>query len=257
MQEKGLTFFDDGNSVEEASSGSVDMEFIAKVFHDIKTPMNTITGLIVLAGMNLDEPDIVAESLDKMSVLSDYIVRQLNEALDISRMQSGQSVLVKEPFSLSALLDRVYDMVLPDAEAKKQTICRHPLAATHDTLTGDEQRLQQVLVNLLENSVKYTPEGGAIEICVTERHTGKEAAEYEFVIRDNGMGIELEFLERLYQPFSRSERVQAANIQGTGLGMAIVHNIIIMMDGEISVDSEPDKGTAVTVRVTLPYGESV
>lgn len=229
------------------------LDLVAKVFHDMKTPMNALTGLILIAGMHLHEPEMVADSLDKMSALSDYIVGQLNDVLDLSTMKSGQFELAKESFSLSDLWDNVCEMLRPDMDAKKQTLYRMPPAVTHDTVVGDAKKLQQMLGNLLANSVKYTPEGGEVTLSLTERSSHQTTACYEFVIRDNGMGIEPEFLEHIFEPYTRSERAQAENIPGTGLGMAIVHTIIMMMEGNVSVESKPDEGTTFTVTVDLPF----
>lgn len=244
----------DGNSQGKTTElDEQELDLVARVVHDIKTPMNALTGLILIAGMHLHEPEMVADSLDKMSALSDYIIGQLNDVLDLSRMKSGQTVLEEKPFSLSDLLDNVFGMLHPDREAEKQTIHRAPPAVTHDTVVGDAKKLQQVLGNLLENSVKYTPEGGEVTLSLTEKDSRESTACYEFIIQDNGMGIEPEYLEHIFEPYTRSERAQAENIPGTGLGMAIAHTIIMMMDGTISVESEPDEGTTFTVTVELPF----
>lgn len=233
-------------------ANSAKTDFLSKMSHDIRTPMNAIIGMTAIAGAHLDNRDKVADCLSKINVSSRHLLSLINEVLDMSKIESGKLSLSEDAFNLSDLLDDLLDMVHPSVEECRHELTVHIHHLQHEQVIGDSLRIRQAFVNIVGNAVKYTPPGGEISIDILE-HPTKQAGRgcYEFVFRDNGIGMSPEFLERIFEPFERAEDDRVNRIQGTGLGMAITRNIIHMMDGDIQVESEPGKGTCFTVTIYL------
>ncbi|WP_255467245.1 ATP-binding response regulator [Raoultibacter phocaeensis] len=224
-------------------------DFLSNMSHEIRTPMNAIIGMAQIARKNLGDDQKVKESLDKIDLASDHLLTIINDVLDISKIESGKMILANEVFSLSDVIDRVVAGIKGQCEARGQTLSvkRHGIDA--DAFMGDQVRLRQMLLNLLVNASKYTPEGGHIRFEVSEKPSNvKRYMHVTFTVADDGIGMSGEYLEHLFEPFVMEGR---STVQGTGLGMPIVKNIVTMLNGDIHVESELDKGTTFTVSLTL------
>ncbi len=227
-------------------------EFLSCMSHNIRTPMNGIMGMIKIAADNVDNQEKVKNCLDKASLSSLQLLATLNEVLDISQIKSGGFHLDAEAFNLSELMQDIVSSILPGVREKNLHLEVYPMQVEHGDVFGDWQRLQQMFMNILGNSVKYTPPGGMLEISVIERETRERGCRsYDFVFSDNGIGMEEEFVHHIFEPFSRAEDPKVSHSDGIGLGMSIAQNIARMMGGAISVESEPGKGTTFTVTLIL------
>ncbi len=231
--------------------------FLANMSHDIRTPMNGIIGMTAIAGAHLDDKERVADCLSKIMVASKHLLGLLNEVLDMSKIESGKIELQDEEFSLPDLVDDLIAIAKPQIEAKHHEFFVSVRGIEHEEVIGDSQRLQQVFLNLLSNAIKYTPEGGRVQLILSEKpFHRKNVGCYEIIFEDNGIGMSKEFMERLFEPFTRAEDSRMAKVQGTGLGMTITRNIVQLMNGRIDVESKPDKGTKFTVTIFLKLQES-
>lgn len=229
-------------------------DFLSKMSHDIRTPMNAIIGMTAIAGTKLHDPDGIEECLAKVSAASKHLLSLINEVLDMSRIESGALTLDEEEFNLLNIIDSMVNMLSAAAREKKQKIEFRAHGVQNTNVRGDARRLQQVFANVISNSIKYTDEGGAVSIEITEKPSQQEHVGcYEFIFKDNGIGMSEEFLQHIYDPFERADDVRTSKIQGTGLGMTISRNIIQMMGGDIQIESELGIGTIVTITVPLKY----
>ncbi len=227
-------------------------EFLSCMSHNVRTPMNGIVGMIKIATDHVEDPERVRDCLDKASLSSRQLLAVLNEILDISQIQSGNFDLKAGAFRLSELMQEVIAFVRPDIEEKNLKLTAHPMQVRHDAVFGDRQRLFQVFWNILGNAVKYTPEGGILQVSVTEHESGEHGcSSYDFVFSDNGIGMEETFIHHIFEPFSRAEDPKVSSIDGVGLGMSIAQNIIRMMGGAISVKSAPGQGSKFIVTLIL------
>ncbi|MDO5135701.1 MAG: response regulator [Eubacteriales bacterium] len=237
-------------AAERASRAKSD--FLSGMSHDIRTPLNGIIGMVAIASANRDDPARVSDCLAKITASSRHLLGLINEVLDMSRIESGKVTLTEESFNLSDLVDNLIQLSMPGVNGKKQELVVRNRGIQHEEVIGDSLRLQQAFVNIVGNAVKYTPEGGTIEIESWELPSdSSKTGEYKFVFRDNGIGMSKEFAATIFEPFSRERSSQVDKIQGTGLGMAITKNIVQMMDGSITVESEPGKGSVFTVILRL------
>ena len=237
-----------------ASSAKTD--FLSRMSHDIRTPMNAIIGMTAIAGTHLQEPEKMAECLGKITSASKHLLAIINEVLDMSKIESGTLSLNEEEFNLSSLMDNLLNMVRSMMEEKHHELEVHIHDLKHENVIGDSMRIQQAFMNIVNNSVKYTPEGGRIHIELTEKPSGQvKTGCYEFVFEDNGIGMSQEFLTHLFEPFERAEDVRTSKVQGSGLGMPIARNIIRMMGGDIQVESQLERGSRFTVQILLKYQE--
>jgi len=251
QQQALLAAYEAANHASAAKSS-----FLANMSHDIRTPMNGIIGMTAIAGTHLDDKERVADCLSKIMVASKHLLGLLNEVLDMSKIESGKIELQNEEFSLPNLVDDLITIVKPQIEEKHHEFSVSIRGIEHEEVIGDSQRIQQVFLNLLTNAIKYTPEGGKVKLILSEKpFHRKDVGYYEIVFEDNGIGMDKDFLERLFEPFTRAEDSRMAKIQGTGLGMTITRNIVQLMNGRIDVKSEPDKGTKITVTMFLKLQE--
>ncbi len=227
-------------------------DFMSKMSHDIRTPMNAIIGMTAIAAAHAEDPDRVRDALGKISSSSRHLLGLINEVLDMSKIESGTINLAAEEFSLSELLNSMLLMVQPQIQAHKHDLQVHIQDIRHENVIGDSLRIQQVFLNLVSNAVKYTPDGGEINVTVRERAVATSSTGcYEFIVEDNGIGMSEEYLAHIFEPFSRAEDLRTSKIQGTGLGMAIAQNIVHMMNGNITVESQLGKGSKFTVTIYL------
>ena len=232
-------------------------EFLSNMSHDIRTPMNAIIGLTAIAGANIESQDRVVECLGKITKSSRHLLGLINEVLDMARIESGRMSLAEEDFSLPELVDNLLTLTKPAIDEHNHQLEVHVEHIEHEAVCGDSLRIQQVFVNLMSNAVKYTPDGGNITLTIKEKPNGfSELGYYEFSIEDNGIGMTPEFQKIMFEPFSRADDHRTTKVQGTGLGMAIARNIVNLMNGDIRVESAPNKGTKITVTVYLKLQEN-
>ena len=237
-------------AAENASRAKTD--FLSNMSHDIRTPMNAIVGLTAIAGANIENQDKVVECLGKITKASRHLLGLINEVLDMARIESGRMSLAEEDFSLPELVDNLLTLTNPAIDEHHHQLEVHVEHIEHEAVCGDSLRIQQVFVNLMSNAIKYTPDGGNITFTIKEKPNGfSELGCYEFSIADNGIGMTPEFQKIMFEPFSRADDHRTTKVQGTGLGMAITRNIVNLMNGDIQVESAPNKGTKITVTVYL------
>lgn len=226
--------------------------FLAQMSHDIRTPLNAIIGMAAIASAHAEDTQRVRECLDKINISSKHLLDLINEILDLSKIEKGKLELRVEVFSIRELMQGIEAIIRQEAQTKKQLLEFHFGELEHDSVSGDAGRIRQVLINLLNNAVKYTQEGGRIR-CTVQEAAGsvQEKGCFLFTVEDNGIGMSREYQDYIFVPFSRAEDSRARHIQGTGLGMSIAQEIITAMQGNIRVESEPDKGSRFMVTLHL------
>ena len=236
-------------SAERASKAKTD--FLANMSHDIRTPMNAIIGITTLMKNELHQPEKLAEHLGKLESSGRLLLGIINDILDMSRIESGKTTLNVEPMHLPQQIDHLSTMIRAQANEKAQTftVSTH---LRHENLLADPTRLNQVLMNILSNAVKYTPRGGHIRFEVEELPRNEHYAKYQFTVQDDGIGMSEAYQKTLFDPFTREEKSGTNKVQGTGLGMAITKNIVDLMGGSISVESATGKGTRFEVVLEFP-----
>lgn len=229
-------------------------DFLSRMSHDVRTPINAIVGMTAIAGLHMNDQNRIADCLKKITISSKLLLNLINEVLDMSKLESGKIMLTEETFKLDELLESLFIMVQSAFEAKKQKLVIHS-KVKHECLIGDVQRIQQALLNILTNAIKYTPNKGLIQISVEEKPSVYNGyGQFEIAVTDNGIGMKPEFLSKVFEPFERSDDKAIRNIQGTGLGMAISRHIAQMMNGDILVESEYGKGSKFTMRFHVKLG---
>ena len=222
--------------------------FLSNMSHDIRTPMNAIVGFTSLAMKHIDNRERMEEYLKKIMTSGNHLLSLINDVLDMSRIESGKIRLDEKACSLPEILHSICNIVQADVHAKQLELHIDTLDIRNEDIYCDKLRLNQVLLNLLGNAVKYTGAGGAINMRITEKAGAPDGfAQYEFSIKDNGVGMSDEFVEHIFEPFEREKNSTTSGIQGTGLGMAITKNIVDMMNGTIEVESELGVGSTFTV----------
>ena len=226
--------------------------FLSNMSHDIRTPMNAIIGMTAIAKNHIDEKTRVADALDKIETASSHLLSLINEVLDMSRINSGRMTIAQDRFFLGDLLHDILAIVRPQAKQKQHAFTFSLGQILQEELYGDPLRLRQIYVNIVNNAVKYTNDGGDIRVSVSEEASGDRVM-LNFICSDNGIGMDEEFLSRIFEPFERVNSTTASKIEGTGLGMSIVKKLIEQMNGTIGIDSAPGAGTKVTVRIPLRY----
>lgn len=222
-------------------------QFFSHMSHDIRTPMNAIIGMTTIAATVMDDKPRLGDCLGKIATSSRHLLMLINDVLDISKIESGKFTLAHIPFGLGDLLNDVTAIIYPQARTKKQHFEISTCNIIHESLVGDPLRLNQVLLNILSNALKFTPEGGSIRMTIEqrpERRTGR--VWITFTITDTGKGMNPEFLQRLFHPFEQEHGSNRMGV-GTGLGMAITQNVLSLMNGTIHVESVPDQGSTFTV----------
>lgn len=234
-------------------------DFLSRMSHDIRTPMNAIIGMTTIASMHLTDPGRIADCLTKITISSKLLLNLINEVLDMSKIESGHILLSEEEFELGELLQSIVTMVQTSIGQKRQDFRIHLHQIKHEKLIGDVPRIQQVLLNLLSNAIKYTPDGGRITFAIKEKPLrNRQYGLFEITVSDNGIGMKPDFLQKIFEPFERADDAKLRNIQGTGLGMAISRNIANMMNGNIKVESEYGKGSVFTFTMEVKVrGEEI
>ena len=234
---------------EKASKAKTD--FLSNMSHDIRTPMNAIIGITTLMKNELHQPEKLAEHLGKLETSGRLLLGIINDILDMSRIESGKVTLNVEKMNLPQQISQLDSIIHQQAGQRRQTFTVNTLVQ-HENVLADPNRLNQVLMNILSNAVKYTPTGGHIRLEVEELTHTEHYAKYRFVVQDDGIGMSEDFQKTLFDPFTREEKSGINKVQGTGLGMAITRSIVDLMGGSISVESASGKGTRFEVVLELP-----
>ncbi len=230
--------------------------FLNNMSHDIRTPMNAIIGFSELAVKHIDNQGLVRDYLQKILTSGNHLLSLINDVLDMSRIESGRVQLVEQECNLSVLVHSLVSFIQSQVSAKQQKLFIDTYQVQDEDVYADKLKMNQVLINILSNAVKYTPATGEISFRISQLPSEREGyARYEFRIRDNGMGMSPEFTKRIFDAFSREETSTRTGIQGTGLGMAITKNIVDLMGGTIGVQSEKGKGSEFVVTVEFRLQE--
>ena len=234
---------------EKANKAKTD--FLSNMSHDIRTPMNAIIGITTLMKNELHEPEKLAEHLGKLETSGQLLLGIINDILDMSRIESGKTTLNVEKMNLPQQISQLDSIIRQQAGQRRQTFTVNT-HLQHENVLGDPNRLNQVLMNILSNAVKYTPNGGHVRLEIDELTHTEHYTKYRFVVQDNGIGMSEEFQKTLFEPFTREEKSGTNKVQGTGLGMAITKSIVDLMGGTIHVESTPGKGTRFEVVLEFP-----
>ncbi len=231
--------------------------FLNNMSHDIRTPMNAIIGFTNLAAAHLDDRELVQDYLSKIAASSSHLLSLINDVLDMSRIESGRVTIDETVCSLPQVLQDLQSIIRADLETKGLNLCMDDGALIHPYVVCDRLRLNQVLLNILSNALKFTPAGGKISISAVERPGDTaDTAIYEFCIRDTGIGMAPEFLEHIFEPFERERTSTVSGIQGTGLGMSITKNLVELMNGRIAVESRLGQGSAFLCSFSFRLSEA-
>ena len=226
--------------------------FLSNMSHDIRTPMNAIIGFATIAASHIDNKDQVRDCLQKVLSSSNHLLSLINDILDMSRIESGKVQIKEQECNISQVMHNLVNIIQPQVKAKQLELFIDTFEVANEEVIADALKLNQVFINLLSNAVKYTPAGGTITFRIMQKTTFRHGyGDYIFIVKDNGMGMSQEFVEHIFEPFEREVTTTQSGIQGTGLGMAITKNIVDMMDGTISVESEIGKGSTFTVELSL------
>ena len=241
----------------ETKANLAKREFLFNMSHDIRTPMNAIIGFTALAQTHIDDRGQVEDYLKKISVSSQHLLSLINDVLDMSRIESGKVTLEAKPVHLPELVHELRDIVQAVVSEKDLSLTLDTVGVENEDVIADPLRLEQILINVLANAVKFTPDGGQISLWIVQKDTAPAGyADFEFHIKDNGIGMSEEFQKHIFEQFARERTSTVSKIQGTGLGMAITKSLVDMMGGRITVKSEQGKGSEFTISLRFPIGEA-
>jgi len=241
----------------ETKANLAKREFLFNMSHDIRTPMNAIIGFTALAQTHIDDRGQVEDYLKKISVSSQHLLSLINDVLDMSRIESGKVTLEAKPVHLPELVHELRDIVQAVVSEKDLSLTLDTVGVENEDVIADPLRLEQILINVLANAVKFTPDGGQISLWIVQKDTAPAGyADFEFHIKDNGIGMSEEFQKHIFEQFARERTSTVSKIQGTGLGMTITKSLVDMMGGRITVKSEQGKGSEFTISLRFPIGEA-
>ena len=241
---------------QETAANLAKREFLFNMSHDIRTPMNAIIGFTSLAVTHIDNKEQVLDYLKKISTASQHLLSLINDVLDMSRIESGRVALELRPVHLPDLVHDIRDIIQSGITSKRLSLIIDTVDVEDEDVIADPMRLNQILLNILSNAVKFTPAGGTISLMIRQMKNSEEGvAEYEFSVRDNGIGMSEEFRKHIFEQFTRENSSTVSKTQGTGLGMSITKRLVDMMGGTISVESKPDKGSEFIVSLSFPVSE--
>lgn len=228
--------------------------FLSNMSHDIRTPMNAIIGFTTIAVSHIDNRDQVRDCLQKVLSSSNHLLSLINDILDMSRIESGKVQIKEQECNISELIHNLMNIIQPQVKAKQLELFIDTFNVNNEDIIADSLKLSQIFVNLLSNAVKYTPAGGTVSFRIQQKNTfHRGRGDYIFIVRDNGIGMDADFVEHIFEPFEREASTTKTGIQGTGLGMAITKNIVEMMGGTITVESEKGKGSTFRVELSLRF----
>ncbi|MGI6069671.1 MAG: ATP-binding protein [Blautia sp.] len=243
--------YDEAKRANQAKS-----EFLSKMSHDIRTPLNAILGMTTIAEMSMEDPECIKSCLEKIRTAGKSLKKLTDAILDMSKIESGKEELRMRAFSIEELLTDTLDMIEVRGSEKQLEISMDTSGIRHEEVVGDRTKLEKVFLNILSNAVKYTPEGGKVEIKAEEQPSLQQGCgRYQFFFRDTGIGMSREFQNKIFEPFARGNHHLVERTEGTGLGMVIAYNIVQLMKGELRVDSEEGKGSCFTVELNLTYAD--
>ena len=255
LEEKQRELSDALAAAEQANRAKT--AFLNNMSHDIRTPMNAIVGFTALAASHIDNPEQVKDYLQKITVSSQHLLSLINDVLDMSRIESGKVTIEESDVHLPDVIHDLRTIIQANITAKQQELLIDTQDVKHEDIITDKLRLNQVLLNILSNAIKFTPAGGTISFRLIEEPSSRaDTAEFVFRIKDNGIGMSKEFQKTIFEAFTRERTSTVSGTQGTGLGMAITKNIVDMMGGSISVESEEGKGSEFILRIPCRIGES-
>ncbi|MCM1329844.1 MAG: response regulator [Ruminococcus sp.] len=237
------------------SANKAKTNFLSSMSHDIRTPMNAIVGMTDIAKRHVDDREKLEDCLDKIILSSQHLLTLINDVLDISKIESGKLTLNPINFSLRRTMDNLVNIVRPMIKSRQQEFDVRIHNVDCELLFGDELRVSQVFINILSNAVKYTPDCGKIILDLHEERVDEQTVRLTYIVKDNGIGMTKEYMEHMYDTFTRADDSRTNKVQGTGLGLAIVRQMVLLMNGTIDCESEPEKGTTFTVKLDLPIGE--
>ena len=241
----------------ETKANLAKREFLFNMSHDIRTPMNAIIGFTALAQTHIDDRDQVEDYLKKISVSSQHLLSLINDVLDMSRIENGKVTLETKPVHLPELVGDIGDAIQVGADKKHISFTVDTAGMKNEDVIADPLRLEQILINVLANAVKFTPDGGQISLRIVQKDTASaDYADFEFHIKDNGIGMSEEFQKHIFEQFARERTSTVSKIQGTGLGLSITKSLVDMMGGRITVESEPGRGSEFTISLRFPVGEA-
>ena len=230
-------------------------DFISRMSHDIRTPMNAIIGMTAIAQTNLGTPEKVADCLGKIDVSAKFLLSLINDILDMSKIESGKIVIARSPFDFQGMIRGLGVMFTPQAAQRQLTFRIEMEEHLPAHFVGDELRINQILMNLLGNAVKFTTPGGQVTLRVSRERARDDVTLVRFEVEDTGIGISKEFQERIFDPFEREGPAPGGSLEGTGLGMTITKNLVQLMGGQIFLESELGKGTRFIVELPLEVEE--
>ena len=237
-------------AAEAASKAKTD--FLSNMSHDIRTPMNAIIGLTTLMENEPGLSDKMHDYIAKLENSGHHLLELINNVLDMNRIESGKTTLNVTNINLAEQITQVETIIGAQADQRNQTFTILTSHLNHEYVIADPARLQQILVNILSNSVKYTPKGGHILFEIEEMPRNEHYAKYKFIVQDDGIGMTEEFMQHIFDPFTRAENSTTNKVQGSGLGMAITKTVVDLMGGVIHVDSAPGKGSRFEVTLEFP-----
>ncbi len=241
---------------EAESANKAKTDFLSTMSHDIRTPMNAVIGLTTIAEKNLDDREAVGENLRKIGLASRHLLTLINDILDISKVESGKLNLSPLTFSIVEIVENLMNLSQPMIKEKNIDFSFRTNRIEKEYLYADQLRLNQIYINILSNAIKYTEPGGRVSVDLREEESEKEGCvKLIYLVSDTGIGMSPEFMEKMYQPFSRQTDSRVNSIQGTGLGLAITRQMVELMNGTIDCQSEVGKGTTFTIALDIPIAE--
>lgn len=231
-------------------------QYIYRMGHDIRISINAILGMTMVAAHHIEDKERVVECLNDIVLSSQHMLSLVDEVMELSRLENDQEQQERKQFSILEVFKEAVQMVSGMIEEHGHQLVTEFQPLCHENVYGTRSHLMQVLMNLLGNAIKYTPDGGRIRLFLTEKEGFCDGlAHYEMKIEDNGIGMSEEFIQHIFEPFTREKNVRSGEIAGTGLGMTIVQNLVHAMNGEIHIKSKAGKGTCFRVDIALPVAE--
>ena len=236
-------------AAEQASRAKSD--FLSRMSHEIRTPMNAVIGMTTIAAASLDNRDKLTDCLGKIGLSSRYLLSLINDILDMSRIESGKVSIINEEFDFRSFVEGISSLIYPQAKNKNIVFDLNIEGVVDERYRGDPLRLNQVLINILSNALKFTPEWRSVHLSIRETRRMRDRAYLQFIVRDTGIGMEKGLLERIFEPFEQGGASISHSYGGSGLGLAISSNLISLMNGHISVSSTPGVGSEFVVELPL------
>ncbi|MBC8569678.1 response regulator [Oscillospiraceae bacterium NSJ-54] len=242
--------------VNAQNANAAKQNFLSRMSHEIRTPMNAIIGMTTIAAAYIEDRKRVEDCLEKIGYSSKHLMTLINDVLDMSKIDEGKMAIAHETFNLESVAESITSIIYPQAEAKGVMFSMPLVDLTDTVLVGDSLRLNQILLNLLSNALKFTPSGGSVRLEIQQIQKKNGRVRLRFTVSDTGIGMSEEFMKRLFLPFEQESASTGRRFGGTGLGMSICKNLVTLMDGTISVKSEPEKGSTFAVELDFDIAVS-